>query len=124
MDNDLKLTGFSGTDYWFRLAFPDRTWNGVPGLYVFYQRPTTPLVPGRVLYIGETESFASRMPGHERWAEAVRLGATGIWAAFFNGTSGLRQWAETDLIRAYRPPMNEQHNRPGSLLASLVAGRR
>ena len=53
-------------------------WPEVGGLYVFASREKTSLVGPRwlPLYVGRTRNFCTRLPTHERWQEAQRLGAT------------------------------------------------
>jgi hypothetical protein len=118
------LTGLSFTDYPFRVVDPQGAWNPVAGLYAFCLPRTAlrnSLVP---VYIGETSSFAARMPGHDDWKAAQRLGATVMLARVFNGTERRRKDAEADLILAYRPVLNMQHNTTNALagLAGVRAG--
>lgn len=71
------------------------------GVYVFAARRGRS--GWRALYVGETASLADRIPGHERWAEARRMGATHVHARaeFFR-----RREVERELIRAHDPPLN------------------
>ena len=61
----------------------------------------------RPLYVGKTQDFSARLPTHERWLEAVLLGATHIHART-EGNSWLRMLIEQELIETFRPPLNVQ----------------
>ena len=93
--------------YEFRRCFRALPWNPVAGLYAFVAWPA------RLLYIGETGSFAARLPGHEVWPEARRLGAREIYAMPFAGTLSERRVLERALIGAYTPDCNTQHRAAG-----------
>lgn len=84
------------------------TWNAVPGIYIFAGRD--PLF-GRwqAVYVGQARSFADRLPSHERWAEAVRSGATHVHALVVHGDPQ-RDAIERALIAAHAPRLNVQHN--------------
>jgi hypothetical protein len=60
------------------------------------------------LYVGIADDLHTRLTGHERWAEAVKLGATHLVA---QGLAALaaRQKAEQDLIGYWNPPLNTHH---------------
>lgn len=93
--------------YEFRRCFAGLKWNAVGGIYAFVAWP------GRVLYIGETASFAARLPGHEVWPEARRLGAREIYAMPFAGTHTERRVLERALIGAFTPECNTHHRGAG-----------
>ncbi len=119
------LTGLTGLAYRFSVVDPSAGWRAVPGLYAFClprREIFGPIVP---IYVGETSSFPTRMPGHPEWEAAKRLGATVMLAMEFRGTEWQRKEAECDLIRAYRPKLNVQHNTPNALagLAGIRSGR-
>ena len=81
-------------------------WKDVGGVYIFagvtVQQQWAPL------YVGQAASFSDRLPSHERWAEAVQLGATRVHARVT--ASGVqRDLLEQSLIRAFKPPLNTQH---------------
>ena len=90
--------------YEFRRCHRGLPWNAVPGLYAFVKCPGY-----KLLYIGETASFASRLPGHEVWPVACKRGATEVYAMPFNGTDSERRILERALIGAYTPPCNTHH---------------
>ena len=97
---------------WLDTAFgvyePSTDWNAVSGLYVFAARQGSELAGyrWRALYVGQTRSLASRLPTHEKWSEAVQLGATHIHVRV-EELVDKRVRLERALIEAYRPPLNE-----------------
>lgn len=94
--------------YEFRRCYRGLSWNPLAGLYTFVAWPGYAL-----LYIGETGSFAARLPGHEVWPLARRQGAREIYAMPFVGTASERRTLERALIGAYMPPLNTQHRLAG-----------
>ena len=79
------------------------TWNAVPGLYVFARLD---LVHGWVpLYVGESGALSSRLPNHDKWPEAARLGATHIHTRV-EASREERLRIESQLIAAYQPWLN------------------
>lgn len=82
-------------------------WNDVPGVYLFVRidQREQRYAP---LYVGQTTSLAARLPGHERWHEAERLGATQVHAKVIQAP-GDRARLEENLIRTFNPPLNRQH---------------
>jgi hypothetical protein len=59
------------------------------------------------LYIGQTNSFATRLPNHERLDKAIRLGATHIHTRIERKQSD-RDILEKALIQHLQPNMNRQ----------------
>jgi len=89
----------------FHVYGPGTSWNNVGGIYIFTRLNAQGLwLP---LYVGKTESFADRLPNHERWQEAMRRGATHIHAKAVRQAAS-RDQLERDLIQAYQPPLNDQ----------------
>lgn len=78
------------------------------GNYMFVRRRITGgLEP---LYIGVAEDLRERLSNHERWQEAVALGAIGVM--FHTETNAARRLLEErDLIGYWNPPMNTQFRR-------------
>ena len=60
------------------------------------------------VYVGIADDLSQRIPTHERWAEAARLGATHV-VAHKQTDVRLREAEEKDLIRCLNPPLNVQH---------------
>jgi excinuclease UvrABC nuclease subunit len=79
-------------------------WTTVGGLYIFARVAGDRWDP---LYVGKTENFRTRIPSHERWDEARRLGATQVHALVVP-LEVHRVRLEAALIGLLKPPMNEQ----------------
>ncbi len=84
---------------------PDANWNRAAGLYIFAH--STDASHWRAVYVGQTDDFSSRIPGHERWSEAARLGATHVHAAVVPQQAN-RDNLEKMLIQSLQPPLNVQ----------------
>lgn len=100
-----------GTARWLEWDFGvyehDVNWPAIPGLYVFAAPASGGPAdhPWRAVYVGQTTSFASRLPTHENWPEAVQLGATHIHARR-EDEEDMREAIERRLVEALQPPMN------------------
>ena len=101
-----------GTAKWLNYSFGvypyDVDWHATPGLYVFAARGEG-LVGSRqwrALYVGQTHSFADRIPTHEKWQAGVRLGAAHVHARREDDEE-TRELIERELIQEYQPPLNE-----------------
>jgi hypothetical protein len=79
------------------------TWGDVGGVYIFAGH--NPQNQWQAYYVGQTESFQRRLPGHERWKEAARMGATDIHARVVQQALS-RDAIERELIHAFQPPLN------------------
>ncbi len=99
----------TGTATWLTYTFTvyphaGTSWNSVAGIYILTgvnrQNQWEPL------YIGQCDSFLSRIPSHERWDEAQALGARHIHALVVSKQED-RDIIEKALIRAYQPPLND-----------------
>jgi hypothetical protein len=79
-------------------------WKTVGGLYIFAR-----IAGDRwdALHVGKAENFCMRLPSHERWEEARRLGATHVHALVVPLEVN-RARLEAALIAYLKPPMNEQ----------------
>jgi hypothetical protein len=86
------------------------SWNNVPGLYVFVS-PGTLLGGYGLKYVGQTISFRDRLPNHERWAEAQRLGARWV-GALVETSAAERDRLEAEMIQRLQPPLNDQFKSP------------
>ena len=95
--------------YPFMVYSYETDWNEVAGLYVFSGFRLTSEFQQRWIsyYIGSTESFRKRLPNHERWPEAKRLGATHAHARVEQDETKRLELEEL-LIRTFRPPLNVQ----------------
>ena len=93
-----------GATHEFSLCEQAGQWNAVAGIYIFaYLTPDG----WHALYVGQTDNFNSRIPTHERWAEAVALRATHVHALVVS-QAAMRDSLERKLIQDYQPPMNQQ----------------
>ena len=91
-------TGKSGSQYEYTVYLMDSTnWSDVPGNYIFAGLSGNVSKPA---YIGETQSFKDRLPGHEKKPCAIRNGASHIHAHVNNGGQAARRAEEADLIDA------------------------
>lgn len=59
------------------------------------------------MYIGQTDSLSTRIPSHEKWGPAARLGATHVHAMVVKQAIQ-RAAIEAELIRAFQPRLNQQ----------------
>ena len=100
----------SNTVTWLNHAFgvyqKPSTWGTAAGVYIFCG--ITPQNQWRPYYIGQADQFSDRLPSHERWAEAVRLGATHVHAMVVQ-QAAMRDTIEQQLISAYQPTLNAHH---------------
>jgi len=106
--------GASGSTYryWF-LEAPkvSATIKDEGGNYAFVkQLPNGNFIP---LYFGEGESLRGRIPSHDRWNDALRLGATHVMSHTTPVGSLARLVEERDLIQKWNPPLNTQHRTTG-----------
>lgn len=113
-DVTVNWLGQSGTAYCYWLsdaAFGPTTFKDEGGNYAFVKRlPSGNFVP---LYFGETNSLRTRIPNHECWAAAVRLGATHVMTHTTPAGEQARCDEERDLIQRWNPPLNAQHRTVG-----------
>jgi hypothetical protein len=90
----------------FSIFQQNTDWNDVSGIYAFCS--VNPNGTYRPFYIGQASSFKNRLPNHERWASASRLGATFILAVAIPLQTE-RDSIERQLIRQLQPPLNDHH---------------
>jgi predicted GIY-YIG superfamily endonuclease len=105
MADQVTWTGVSGKryDYWVYPA--NITFKDEPGNYIYAKR--NPSGNWQAVYIGQTSSLSQRLATHEKQQSAIRRwGATHI-LAHLSGSEIVRRSEESDLIKAYRPPLNE-----------------
>lgn len=108
MTDTIDWPGKSGSyRYWF-LATPVTAANiqATAGNYMFVRPVTAGWVP---VYIGIAENLQDRLPNHERWAEAVKLGATRVMG-HTQADAAKRKAEEKDLISHWNPALNTQHS--------------
>jgi hypothetical protein len=80
-------------------------WNDVAGVYMFCSLNAQN--QWVALYIGQTDSFRTRIPRHEVWNPAVLAGATHVHAMVVP-TAAMRDVIEKNLIQAFGPVLNTQ----------------
>jgi hypothetical protein len=113
-DWTIDLPGLSGKSYrYWRLDAP-RDPAGildVAGNYAFLKQ----LQNGNWLpvYIGQADSLRNRLPNHERWADAIRAGATLVVAHTTPAGEQVRLSEEQDLIAKWNPVLNVHHRTMG-----------
>jgi hypothetical protein len=110
----IDWTGASGKTYryWF-LETPRNAAviKNEGGNYAFVQQMTNgKFAP---LYFGEGDSLQGRIPNHERWPDANRLGVTHVMSHTTPAGEAARLAEERDLIQHWNPPMNVQHRTTG-----------
>lgn len=98
-------TGQSGTKYQYWIHPVGQDFVDKPGNYIFAKETT----PGhwQPVYIGQTNSLKTRLPGHEKLSCAMRNGATHVHA-HTSGGENERLAEERDLIIRWSPPCNQQ----------------
>jgi hypothetical protein len=103
--------GKSGRTYRYAFVNMNLPFNNVGGNYAFVKQ----LENGNFspFYFGESGDLSQRMPGHEVWARAIRLGATHAMAHATPGGYMDRLAEEQDLIQLWNPPLNTQHRTTG-----------
>lgn len=84
-------------------------WKPLGGIYIFSGRNTA----GQwvAIYVGQAEKLSDRIPGHERWDEARRHGATHVHAMVVP-LKETRDRVERDLIQRCNPALNVQLKAP------------
>jgi hypothetical protein len=115
-NNDyIDWIGESGSSY--RYWFADRpnvnaTIKNEGGNFAFVMRlANRNFIP---LYFGHADSLSHELPNHDRFAEAIRAGATHVMSHTTPGGEDAR-WVELgDLIRQWRPVLNVQRRQSGT----------
>lgn len=105
----ITAMGASGSKHAYEAYLMSTNWNDVAGNYAFAYKKQDG--NWHVLYFGQCDSFKNRLPAHERWDEAVRLGATHVLAHVNSGGEAARLAEEKDLIASHSPTMNTHHVR-------------
>jgi excinuclease UvrABC nuclease subunit len=100
MENKAVWLGYS-----FEILTPEADWNPIAGIYIFCGKNRENI--WTPFYIGQASSFSERLSGHDRWEEAVNLGATHIHAKVVKNQTD-RHTIETKLIQSLQPRLNTQ----------------
>ena len=92
----------------------------VAGLYVFASPEPSLLgtTRWRPWYVGETHSYATRLPNHEKWLPAKDLGATHVLVLPMMGEEN-RKRIEDRMKWDLFPPLNYEVSKPDPVLAPL-----
>jgi hypothetical protein len=112
MTTIVDWTGKSGTTYrYWSVDLSTEKLKASAGNYAFVKQ----LANGNFtpIYFGETDSLKDRIPSHEKWMAAVRLGATHVMAHATQAGELSRLAEEQDLIERWNPPLNVQHRTAG-----------
>lgn len=101
----INWPGQSGKEYTYWIYPAGASFKDAPGNYIYAKQTK----PGywSPLYIGQTNSLATRLSNHEKETCAKRNGATHIHA-HTSGGEPERLAEEKDLIVRWKPPCNEQ----------------
>jgi hypothetical protein len=113
MEFTVDFIGKSGATYryWNLIDITAAGIQAVSGNYVFAKLlADNTYLP---LYFGQADNLQARIPSHERWPEAVRLGATHVLAHSTLTGEPARLAEERDLIQYWNPPLNVQHRQIG-----------
>ena len=106
-----EIYGSSNEIYHFEMCFRESEFENVGGVYIFSKIETSlggkELIQHVHLYIGKTHSFKERLPGHEKWSDAINLGMNMI-LLLPKKDKDCRKKIESNLIKKYKPILNEQ----------------
>ena len=96
-----------GIRFNFGVYRPNSTWPHGAGLYMFcsWDAARSLHIPE---YIGQCDSFPSRLCAHERWDEAARKGATSVLLTSVPLQADRNRY-EQILIKQLQPALNTQH---------------
>ena len=89
--------------YRFKITKTEAALPDAGGIYVMVRR--TAFFFLKPVYIGKASNLQSRLAGHERWEEARKRGASERHFLCIRSESK-RQRIEEDLIRNYKPKLN------------------
>lgn len=109
MANTISYQDSAGRLHELELHAHTSSWKNNPGIYVFVGARSHDGLH-KVFYVGQTDSFQNRLPFHERWHEATKLGACWVGAMLVRGQAD-RDRIEADMIQRLQPPLNKQLRR-------------
>ena len=95
--------------YKFKVYLIDTTFNAIGAVYIFTKRTEDASGAGthKLIYIGQTDSLADRIPNHAKWPCFRRKGANCI-CVHADDSEESRLGKEADLLAAHSTPCNEQ----------------
>jgi len=108
--------GVDGSLYDFDEHPLENDWADIGGVFIFAAR--LPNGDWNPLFVGHADSLMQRIPGHEKWPWAVRLGATGVLACAVSAQVKRRKTV-AEMIARLKPPLNE-HPQIESVDATLM----
>ena len=103
---NVQWKGESGSLYEYWVYPINTTFKDQPGNYIYAKKNA--IGQWQAVYIGQTRSLSQRLASHEKEQAAIRNGATHLQAHLSGYDEGSRRTEETDLIKRYRPPCNDQ----------------
>jgi hypothetical protein len=106
--SDATFKGASGTSYSFEVWATDVTFKEVGAVYVFSKRVTDSAGKGThtLLYIGQTDNLATRIPNHEKWP-CVKRNSVNCICTHLDNSEKSRLDKEADLIKGNTTPCND-----------------
>jgi excinuclease UvrABC nuclease subunit len=111
MATPLDWPGQSGSTYryWPLLSLEAASIKPEAGNYMFVKA----LANGNYLpvYIGQADNLRTRLPNHERMQDAIKAGATLVYAHTNSAAESARLNEEQDLIQRWNPVLNTQHKK-------------
>jgi len=105
--NEVSWNAPDGRTFVFQVCSYAGNWNECSGVYVFAKFQSQQGA-WDALYVGKCVSFRDRIPGHEKWAPAVQMGAESVLACPI-AVSADRDLVEGAMIDQFDPPLNRQH---------------
>jgi hypothetical protein len=105
---DATFSGTSG-NYEFEVYSLNTAFNAVGAIYIFTKRTVDASGRGThaLIYIGQTDSLADRIPNHEKWP-CIRRNDANCICVHRDDNEQSRLKKETDLLAAFTTPCNDQ----------------
>ena len=108
--NWIDWPGKSGATYryWFLADISPGAIKEQGGNYMFVRLANQAKNQWEPVYIGIAENLRTRLPSHEVWPDAKKIGAIRIMG-HTQDAAAAREKEEQDLIAHWNPPLNTQH---------------
>lgn len=104
MSETVNWKSQDGTVLAFEPLLQNVDWSDASGLYLFGCVKNS---TWKIFYVGQTNNFSNRIPNHDRWNEAKRLGASHVLAVVVDSQTK-RDKYEKELIQELQPSLNTQ----------------